>query len=166
MGGARGHERTERADPRAGEAGASAPEVREHERDWWFHCSHHVSPYDKREQKNRHAFGRTYVDKEGRPVTVIDVVPNFAKSNSLIKKSDPAEDDVAFLWKDTELGSPPKPELFLTTTGKPEEKVAPAGNESATPSTPSRRRTSATRTSSSSSSLPSGGSSTRRRSTA
>lgn len=106
------------------------PEVREHERDWWFHCSHHVSPYGKREQENRHAFGRTYVDKDGRPVTVIDVVPNFAKGNSLVKKSDPAEDELSFFWKDTELGSPPKPELFLTTAGKPEEKVAPAGNES------------------------------------
>lgn len=102
------------------------PDEEEHVRDWYFYCHHHTAPYDKRGQKNRNAFGRVSTDADGRPITVIDVVPDFVGNST---PSDPGKDRVYFYWKDTELGSPPKPELFLNTSSKPEQRITPTGGE-------------------------------------
>ncbi|MGE0787251.1 MAG: hypothetical protein AB7S26_16385 [Sandaracinaceae bacterium] len=95
-------------------------------RDWYFYCHHHVEPYDKRGQKNRNAYGRVTLDADGHPVTVIDVVPNYVGN---VVPSKPGKDKLHFYWKDEQLGSPPKPELYLDTIGKPDEKIPPSGGE-------------------------------------
>ncbi|MCA9604079.1 MAG: hypothetical protein KC619_00670 [Myxococcales bacterium] len=105
------------------------PEPQEHVRDWYFYCHHHVAPYGDRGQKNRNAFGRVSTDEDGRPITVIDVVPDFVGNVPPGGHSDPGKDKVHFFWKDDELGSPPRPELHLNTASKPEQTITPTGGE-------------------------------------
>lgn len=115
--------------PSSSPSSAPPPDPKEIVRDWYFYCHHHTAPYGKRGQENRNAFGRVTVDRDGRAVNVIDVVPDFVGPPGPRSPSTPGKDQVHFFWKDDELGSPPKPELFLTTSGAPEEKVAPSGGE-------------------------------------